>query len=312
MQNISGSSCLKNFTVMNTGNYLYRTLTLLCGLFWLAFYTNLLAGSELHALSKAVNAAPILGKIESTDLLYQKASGRANITGSITITDADSKNLRSASIRITDGYHADEDILYFKNQNGINGFWNKSTGILTLTGSATLSRYQTALRSIQYENTNVTNPSTDKRKVTFTVNDGLSGSNTVSRNIVIIIPNLAPVLGGLENSQIIYCVSSGGISITSSLAVSDGDDENLSSARIQITTKYTRNEDYLRFTDQNGITGAWDASGGILTLTGQATKANYQEALRSIRYENTNAENPVTGIHTVSFVVNDGKAFGNS
>jgi hypothetical protein len=309
--NISGSSCLKNFTVMNTGNYLFRIITILCG-FWLLFNTGLLAGSELHALPKAVNAAPILGKIESTDLIYQKASGRANITSSITITDADSKNLRSASIRITDGYHADEDILYFRNQNGINGVWNKSTGILTLTGSASRSRYQTALRSIQYENTNVTDPSTDKRKVTFTVNDGLSNSNTVSRNIIVFIPNLAPVLGGLENAQIIYCVNSGGITITSTLAVSDGDDENLSSAKIQIITNYTRDEDFLRFTDQNGIIGSWDASGGILTLTGQATKANYQDALRSIRYENTNAENPVKGLHSVSFVVNDGKDFGNA
>ena len=60
------------------------------------------------------------------------------------------------------------------------------------------------------------------------------------RNIVIIIPNLAPVLSGLENSQIIYCMNSGKIPVTSSLSVSDGDDENLSSAKIQITGKYTR------------------------------------------------------------------------
>jgi hypothetical protein len=296
---------------MKTGNYLYRTLTLLSGLFWLVCYTNLFAGSELHALPKAVNAAPVLSRIESADLLYEKASGRATITGSITITDADSKNLRSAAIRITDGYHSSEDVLHFKNQNGINGVWNKSTGILSLSGSSTLSNYQKALRSIQYENTNATNPSTDKRKVTFTVNDGLSASNTEFRNIIIVIPNLAPQLGGLENTQIMYCDGSGEISVTSALAVSDGDDENLSSAKIQITSKYTSGEDFLRFTDQNGITGSWDASGGILTLSGQATKANYQEALRSIRYENTNSNNPVTGIHTVAFVVNDGKVFGN-
>jgi hypothetical protein len=296
---------------MKTGNYPYRTLILLCGLYWLAFSTSLFAGGELQALPKAVNAAPVLGKIEIPDLVYEKGSGGINITGSITITDADSKNLRSASIRITDGYHSNEDILQFKNQNGISGVWNKSTGILTLTGSSTLSRYQTALRSIQYENTNVTNPSTDKRKVTFTVNDGVSVSNTVSRNIIVVIPDQAPVLGGIETAKIIYCISSGVVPVTSTLAVSDGDDENLSSAKIQITTNYTPDVDFLRFTDQNGITGAWDASGGILSLNGAASKANYQDALRSIKYENTNAMNPVTGIHTVSFVVNDGKALGN-
>jgi hypothetical protein len=296
---------------MNTGNYLYRALTLLTGVFWLTSFTNLIAGSELHALPKAVNAAPILGRIEVADLLYEKASGRVAITGSITITDSDSKNLRSAAIRITEGYHADEDILRFKNQNGINGFWNKSTGILTLTGSSTVSNYQTALRSIQYENTNTSNPSTDKRKVTFTVNDGLSASNTVSRNIIVVIPDLAPVLGGLETSQITYCVGSGEIPVTASLAVSDGDDENLASATVKITAKYTAGEDFLNFTDQSGITGSWNASGGILTLTGSASKADYQAALRSIRYENTNSGNPVTGIHTVTFMVNDGKMDGN-
>ena len=111
--NKSGATCLINFTVMNTGNYLYRTKTLLFGLFWLAINTSLLAGNELHALSKAINAAPVLGKIESTDLSYVKGSGRVTITSSITITDSDSKNLRSAAIRITDGYHSDEDILRF-------------------------------------------------------------------------------------------------------------------------------------------------------------------------------------------------------
>ncbi len=297
---------------MNAGKYKYHTLTLLGGLFWLVFYTNLFAGSGLHALPKAVNAAPMLGRIESADLLYEKASGSVTITNSLVITDADSKNLRSAAIRITEGYHSGEDRLRFKNQNGINGVWNKTSGILTLTGSSTLLNYQRALRSIQYENTNITNPSTDTRKVTFTVNDGLSTSNTVYRNIIVVIPNKAPVLGGLENSQIIYCMSSGGIAVTSTLAVSDGDDANMGSARIQITGKYTPGEDFLRFTDQNGIAGSWDATGGILTLKGQASKANYQEALQSILYENTNSNNPAPGLKTVSFAVNDGKEFSNT
>lgn len=297
---------------MKTGNYLYRALTLLAGLFWFAFCTSLFAGNELPVLPKAINAAPVLGKIESDDLVYEKASGRANITNSIAITDADSRNLRSAAVRITEGYHSDEDVLRFKNQNGISGYWNKTTGVLTLTGSSSLSNYQKALRSIQYENTNVTDPSTDLRKVTFTVNDGISTSNTVSRNIIVVIPNLAPVLGNIESSQIIYCNSTGEIAVTSSLTISDGDNENMGSAKIQITSKYTRDKDFLRYSNQNGITGSWDALTGILTLTGNASLANYQAALRSIRYENTNKDNPVTGIRTISFSVNDGRVDGNT
>jgi hypothetical protein len=296
---------------MNTANCLNKTSTLLFGLFWLTFCINIRAADELNPPPREITAAPVLSRIESADLIYEKASGTANITSSITITDSDSKNLRSAAVRITEGYHAGEDVLGFINQSGINGFWNKSTGVLTLTGNSSVSNYQKALRSIQYENINIINPSADTRKVTFTVNDGLSASNTVSRNIVIIIPDLAPVLGRMENSQIIYCINSGPVQVTSSLTVSDGDDDNISSAKIQITGKYKVAEDILRFTDRNGITGAWDASGGILTLTGQASKADYQAALRSITYENTNSENPETGIHTITFTVSDGKVFGN-
>ena len=103
-----------------------QTLPFLIGVIWLTFCTNILAGDELHPLSREITAAPLLSRIESADLLYEKASGTANITNSLTINDSDSKNLRSAAIRIAEGYHSSEDFLRFKNQNGINGFWNRS------------------------------------------------------------------------------------------------------------------------------------------------------------------------------------------
>ncbi len=49
---------------------------------------------------------------------------------------------------------------------------------------------------------------------------------------------------------------------------------------------------------------------GTLTLTGQATVAQYQAALRSITYTNT-SEEPSTATRTVSFVVNDGDLNSN-
>ena len=44
---------------------------------------------------------------------------------------------------------------------------------------------------------------------------------------------------------------------------------------------------------------------GVLTLTGTATVAQYQAALRSVQYDNT-SDNPNTAARTVTFVVNDG------
>ena len=46
---------------------------------------------------------------------------------------------------------------------------------------------------------------------------------------------------------------------------------------------------------------------GVLTLSGNATKAQYETALESVKYENT-SENPNTGNRTVSWVVTDGTA----
>src|SRR5262249_6882081 len=61
-------------------------------------------------------------------------------------------------------------------------------------------------------------------------------------------------------------------------------------------------EDQLLFTPQNGITGTYD--NGVLTLTGTATKANYQTALRSVQYQNL-SDNPTTADRTISFEITD-------
>src|SRR5690606_7041336 len=67
--------------------------------------------------------------------------------------------------------------------------------------------------------------------------------------------------------------------------------------------------DLLNFTNQNGITGSYDAATGILTLTGTATAAQYQAALRSITFSST-SDNPATGAgnadRAIEFRVTDG------
>ena len=63
------------------------------------------------------------------------------------------------------------------------------------------------------------------------------------------------------------------------------------------------------FTNQLGITGVWNAATGTLLLTGSASAANYQTALRSVTYQDL-SEDPSGGSLVVSFVVNDGIADG--
>src|SRR5205823_2894894 len=63
------------------------------------------------------------------------------------------------------------DVLGFSTQNGISGSYNSATGVLTLSGTASLANYQTALRSVTYANSSE-NPSGADRTISFQVNDG--------------------------------------------------------------------------------------------------------------------------------------------
>ncbi len=146
---------------------------------------------------------------------------------------------------------------------------------------------------------------------TYTVTDtaGATSSNQVT--ITIHGTNDAPVASSIETSAVAYVENDGARTITSTLALADVDNASLSSAVIQITGNYIHGEDLLSFANQNGISGSWDANTGRLTLTGTATKAQYEAALRSVRYTNLSDE-PNTATRTVSFTANDGNLSSNT
>jgi hypothetical protein len=96
----------------------------------------------------AVVQPPLL--TPSTSVLYYNASsGAAAIDSAITLADAGASNITGATVSISPGYA--EDSLLFDTQNGISGDYDNTTGILTLTGKATVSQYEAALQSITYQ-----------------------------------------------------------------------------------------------------------------------------------------------------------------
>src|SRR6185295_13075546 len=99
------------------------------------------------------------------------------------------------------------------------------------------------------------------------------------------------------------------IADTDSLITNPGG--NISGATIRIASNFQSGADVLTFTNQAGITGAWNATTGTLTLTGTTTVANYQTAIESIRFNNTSAQ-PTTGARTVTFVVRDASTGASS
>ena len=140
-----------------------------------------------------VNDAPVESTIEGTALAYTENDGAVAITSTIVISDVDDTNIESALIQFTGNYVNGEDVLAFTDQNGIAGSWNATTGEMTLSGTATLGEYETAIRSITYENTSG-DPSIVTRTVSFTVHDGDVDSNTLTRDIDVTSANDPPVL----------------------------------------------------------------------------------------------------------------------
>jgi hypothetical protein len=138
------------------------------------------------AITGTVNAPPGLGAATAGAITINEQTPTIISPTGLGITD-DETNTESATIQITGNFQSGEDVLSVVGAlpSGITAVaFNPATGTLTLTGSATVASYTTALRQIAYTNTS-DNPNTATRTVSFTVNDGDADSNTVTRDITV-------------------------------------------------------------------------------------------------------------------------------
>lgn len=114
-----------------------------------------------------------------------------------TVTDADSANLESATITVTNVLNTDDELLAVDTTGtSIVAVYDPATGILTLTGSDTVANYQQVIRTLTYDNL-AQNPDTSDRIIEVVVNDGANDSATatitVSVDGVNDPPNLEPI-----------------------------------------------------------------------------------------------------------------------
>jgi hypothetical protein len=180
---------------------------------------------------------------------------------------------------------------------------------MTLTGSSSPANYQAALRSVTYQNANQAT-STLTRTVSFRVDDGAGVnnlSNIATRNVTIAVNGPPTVTAGATLS---YFENQAPTVMDATVTVVDGDSPNMASATVQITANCAPAEDVLAFTTQNGISGVYTAASCLMTLTGSSSVANYQTALRTVRYSNSSTS-PSLLSRTVSWRVNDGAAANN-
>jgi hypothetical protein len=179
---------------------------------------------------------------------------------------------------------------------------------LTLTGAGTVEQYQQALRSVAFS-TNATGL-IGVRTFAFEVTDqqGLAGASLPFTAVV--TANGIPVVTTSLVGNLLFTNDSPAKIVDSLITILD-DSTTMTGATITVSGGLLGGEDRLAFTAPvgSGITSTWSVSGlgvGTLTLSGEATQAEYQQALRSVTFATGGGFLGLNlGLRTVSFVVTD-------
>ncbi|MDQ8044448.1 MAG: tandem-95 repeat protein [Patulibacter sp.] len=252
------------------------------------------------------NDPPTVTTSSDAEATYTEGqAGSVVIDGGITVADPDDTTLASATVTIAPGDLVSGDTLATHGilPGGVTPSYDAATGVLTITGTATVTQYQTILAAITYANTR-TDLSDGSRSVSFAVSDGAASSTPASKTVHFDAIDTAPTLvAGADVTT--WTEGSAPEPVAPTLTATDVDNANLAGATAAITTNAGAG-DRLDFATQNGISGTFDPATFTLTLTGTATVAQYQAALRSIAYESTDDDvSPFT--RTISYSATDGE-----
>ncbi len=181
------------------------------------------ATNTLAITVAAVNDAPVLN---SSGGMQAFVEGMAPVVvdAALTLTDVDTPTLNGATITIRVGYVPGEDVLGFTAGNGITGSWSTATGVLTLSGNASVADYQAALRSVTYVDTSDA-PSVGSVTLSFTVRDG-SLTATAGRDVVISSAPDTPMANADDGhmqfdgaDDVVVVAASGSLHMTSALTL---------------------------------------------------------------------------------------------
>ena len=237
----------------------------------------------------------------SGTLAYTENDAPAAIAPALTVTDVDSANLTGATVQVTAGHVAADDLLALPSQPSISAVFDAPTGMLTLSGTATVAAYEAALRAVTYANAS-DDPGSASRTVTFTSRDaagfGPSATRTITITPVDDPPAITPSAGALS-----YTENDPATPIDGGLVLTDPDSQ-ITGATVQITGNHASPEDVLALPAQPAIGSVYTSATGTLTLTGTASVADYQAALQAVTYRNMSSS-PSALTRTVTFLASD-------
>ena len=254
---------------------------------------------------------------EDVALVFSTANGNR-----IAVSDPDAgANPLEVTLAATNG------VLTLLGTTGLTFTVGTGTGDATMTFMGTMADINVALNGMRFlPPLNFTSP--PSASVTITTRDqgatglGVPLSDTDTVNIAVNAVDDAPTLdldaddsSGATGAdyQRSYTEQGGPRLIIDSTdaVLADTDSADLASLTVTITNLLDGAAESLS-ADTTGtlITASYNTATGVLTLNGADTIANYQQVLRTVRYDNT-SETPNTTARVITFVASDGGSASN-
>jgi hypothetical protein len=245
-----------------------------------------------------VNDAPVVTTTGGATS-FTEAGGPVVVDAGVTVTDADTVNLASATVTITNPQDGAAEVLAATSCAGLTV--TPGLNSLSITGSQPPATYQTCLQSVTFDDTSQ-NPGTTARVVAFVANDGTASSTAANKTVSLGAVDNAPVVTTTGGSTA-FTEDGGPVVVDSGVTVSDVDSANLVSATVTITNPQDGAAEVLAATSCAGLT----VTPGLNTLgiAGSQPLATYQTCLQSVTFDNT-SQDPATTPRIVAFVANDG------
>jgi Mg-chelatase subunit ChlD len=130
----------------------------------------------------------------NSETTFTEGQAGVSIADQLTITDADSPNLQSARVTLTNPQDTDTLVVGSPNANiAVSTATVNGQIVLTLTGAATAAEYEAVIKSITFQNSSE-DPSVVDRTITITVNDGQNDSVPVTGIVHVVSVNDAPTV----------------------------------------------------------------------------------------------------------------------
>ncbi|NTV02983.1 MAG: DUF4347 domain-containing protein, partial [Chlorobiaceae bacterium] len=277
--------------------------------------------------------------MNSPTWLSSSAVGADTITPVLTLTDVDDTSIASgATVTISSGLTTGDTLSIDSSSLalGITASYDATTGVLTFTGSASVSAYQSMLRGVKYASSSddpTAGGTSTTRTVTYSVTDANAGGSgggvltaTATSTITVTAVNDAPTLSGLTAKTVSENASAS--LLDSDVTFGDVDSADLNGGSLTVSGLDSQdvvsiganteaapgairlNGSNVQVSDGSTWTTIGTASGGSGTnfvvsfSSASATPTLVDALIQSLTFYN-NDESP-TASRTLSLVVSDG------